>query len=272
MKISSRAKINLGLYVKGLREDGYHDILSCFYPISYADDIRIERSSRFGLSLSGLSIPGSLSENTCVRAYQLLEKRYGISPVHVWLHKRIPVGSGLGGGSSNAAAVLLGLSQIYDLPRSTLMEDALSIGSDVPFFLKNRPSLVEGRGDIIEPFRLPLISGKYIFLVCPSISLWTREVYAEFESFSSSFSTIGKNRFQYLLQQHPEKWPEKLHNVFESLILARHPELRDVKTELYRSGACYVSMTGTGSCIYGIFEESPPELFPEYQSYVGVMD
>jgi 4-diphosphocytidyl-2-C-methyl-D-erythritol kinase len=266
MIIFPNAKINIGLRILRKRGDGYHDIESVFYPVGLTDMLEILPShtnlndKRAKISVSGIAAPAT-SENLCLKATRLLRDRLGTPEVDIYLHKNIPMESGLGGGSSDAVFTLLALNEMfsYGLKEEVLHQYASEIGSDCPFFIYNRPCLVGGKGDIMEPFDLSL-KGYYLLIVFPEASVPTPEAY---KMISPSEDGLP---LREILQLKPEQWKELVVNRFEEVVFARYPEIGQIKELLYRSGAVYASMSGSGSAVYGIFSESPP-LSGELKNY-----
>ncbi|HXB45004.1 MAG TPA: 4-(cytidine 5'-diphospho)-2-C-methyl-D-erythritol kinase [Puia sp.] len=242
-------KINLGLYVTGKRPDGFHDLQTVFYPISIKDIIEIVPSDTFQFMTSGLSVEIPPEGNLCVKAYWLVKKDFpGLPPVKMWLHKHIPMGAGLGGGSADGAFTLKLLNEKFDLHLTTnqLLGYASELGSDCPFFVFNTPCHATGRGEILEPIHLDL-SAFSLVLVHPEVHITT----------AWAFSQINPQAQQRNLKEiitHPiELWKDELKNDFEEPVLRRYPQLTIIKEKLYEAGAVYVSMTGSGSSFYGIF-------------------
>lgn len=257
MILFSNAKINLGLQVLRKRSDGYHDLQSLFLPVPFSDILEIQYDSgvHIGISFSqtGIAIPGNLKDNLCIKAYDIYAKHTGWNPgIRLHLHKMIPTGSGLGGGSSNASAVLLGMNSMSPEPVSTeaLSQMALLLGSDCPFFMQKIPSIAEGRGEILTPID-PGITGMHIVLLHPGIHISTPDAYAEIQPDDQRLP------IREIVKQPVENWKAHLINDFEQYAFKKHPELSILKEELYANGALYASMTGSGSAIYGIFPDNP---------------
>lgn len=250
MILFPNAKINLGLYVTEKRNDGFHNLTSCFYPAPWSDVLEITPNSTFEFSTSGLEISGALESNLCYRAYKLLEASHGIAPVHIHLHKVIPMGAGLGGGSSDAASTLIGLRDIFQLPLSNedLIPFAQQLGSDCAFFLTNKAQIGTEKGDVLTTFDLNL-SGKFLVMIYPNFGISTQEAYAGIKP-----KKALKNWEKKLLK--PAKtWKEAISNDFENSLFPTYPQLSEIKNELYELGADYASMSGSGSTIFGLFEE-----------------
>lgn len=219
----------------------------------------------FSFSQSGLKIPGSVNENICIKAYRLLKEKYNLPPVHIHLHKIIPTGGGLGGGSSNGAHTLMLLNKDFNLQLSEneLLEFALKLGSDCPFFIKNKPCFVSGRGEHLEPVHLDLSQYK-IVIVNPGISVSTAAMFSKINSFKKG------NHLKSAIQLSVEHWQKSITNDFEDVVFPLYPALKMIKEKLYANGALYASLSGSGSTIYGIFEKKADNEnidFPGYFVY-----
>lgn len=250
MVVFPNAKINLGLQITGKREDGYHNILSCFYPLPWCDILEIIESQQFKFESSGISIPGKPEDNLCVKAYQMLKKDFQLPPVHIYLHKQIPMGAGLGGGSADASFALKCLNELFHLfLDDSLLEDyALQLGSDCPFFISNQPVLASGRGEEFEPIALNL-SGKYVVMVTPPVHISTAAAYAGIQPRQPEVS------LKEILETQPiHLWKDCVINDFETSVFRQHPQIAEIKEKLYDLGAAYASMSGSGASVYGIFE------------------
>ena len=253
MIVFPNCKINLGLRILRKRSDGYHDLETVFYPLPFYDILEVIPSpgDDLGLSFSttGSAIVGDNHKNLCVKAYELLQKHHPALPAaKVHLHKVIPSGAGLGGGSADAAFTLKLLNEIFDLQLSTdqLLDYALQLGSDCPFFIVNKPSLAESRGEIIETLSLDLSPYKFI-IVNPGIHINTAE------AFSAIKPSVPPRSLKEIIHQPIETWKHHLINDFEESVFREFPEIEAIKTGLYDGGAVYSSMSGTGSTVYGIF-------------------
>lgn len=259
------AKINLGLYVTAKRTDGYHDIISCFYPIPWKEALEVIPSVAFSFTTSGMSIPGNTNNNLAVKAYQLLQKTHNLPPVAMHLHKTLPMGAGLGGGSSDAAHALLLLNRLFDLNLSIdqLITYSSQLGSDCAFFILNKPCIAKGKGEILNTISLSL-KNHYLMMVHPGIHISTQEAYAGIKP-----KALHQN-LEDLLMQSPAQWKGKLLNQFEEHLFLQFPELASIKEKLYGLGALYASMSGSGSAMYGIFTAPPqPSDWPaHYQTTV----
>ncbi|MAR39139.1 MAG: 4-(cytidine 5'-diphospho)-2-C-methyl-D-erythritol kinase [Flavobacteriales bacterium] len=248
MIVYPNAKINLGLNILRKRKDGYHDISSVFYPVKDCIDIlEISKYDTFKFIKSGIKIPDG--ENLCEKAWRLLHEDYGIGNVRIHLHKQIPIGSGLGGGSSDASFTLKALNKLFELNLSNLELEkyALFLGSDCPFFINNRPKLVEGIGEKMTDIDLDLSEFK-IKLINPEIHVSTKEAYSGVTPHEPELSV------EEIIQLPVNEWKEKLRNDFEDSVFEKHSELEKIKEELYHQGSIYSSMSGSGSVLFGIFK------------------
>lgn len=257
MIVFPNCKINLGLQVVQKRPDGYHDLQTVFFPVPFHDILEILPSSSVEFTSTGLPIPGDISSNLCVKAYELMKARFpDLPPVHIQLHKIIPMGGGLGGGSSNGSFTLLALNELFDLKLSTneLMDMALQLGSDCPFFLVNQPSFATGRGEQIKPVDINL-KGYYLVLILPGIHVSTAQ------AFSGVSPKQPTTDLFHEIHSSPNTWKDWLVNDFEESVFVQFPEIAAIKSWLYDKRAVYASMTGTGSTVYGLFTEKP--LFTE---------
>ena len=253
-------KINLGLNVIRKRSDGYHDIETCFYPVAWTDILEIIPSGQFSFTQTGITIPGA-GKNLCITAYELLKKEYDLKPVSVHLHKIIPTGAGLGGGSSNAAYALQLLNSIFSLAltKDDLRHYASSLGSDCSFFITDEAMIGTSRGEVLHPVTVEQLKGKFIIIVKPEVHVSTAEAYA---GVIPAEPTITIR--QILTEVSIDEWREKLKNDFEPSVFKHHPEIRLIKERLYHEGALYASMSGSGSSVFGIFESplSIQHIFP----------
>ena len=250
-------KINLGLRITQKRADGFHALETVFYPITLTDALEIiiepeTSAAPITFTSSGLTINGDPSDNLCFKAYGLLKKDYPTIPnIKMHLHKKIPMGAGLGGGSSDGAFTLVALNQLFNLQLSeqALLDYALQLGSDCPFFIINTPAFATGRGEILTPVTVDL-NGYTIVIVNPGIAISTKL------AFSLITPKIPVTNLADIIQQPISTLKDELINDFEQPIFNSFPELANIKETLYQKGAVYVSMTGTGSTVYGIFPTS----------------
>ncbi|GAB4297879.1 MAG: 4-(cytidine 5'-diphospho)-2-C-methyl-D-erythritol kinase [Marinilabiliales bacterium] len=246
------AKINIGLNVTGKRTDGYHNIKSVFYPVPLCDALEIVESGKFDFEQSGIELDCNPEQNIVVKAFNLFQKEYKIPDVKIFLHKAIPFGAGLGGGSSDAAFLLKMLNDFFNLKLNNdkLVDMASRLGSDCAFFIENKPAFASQRGDSFEFIDLDL-KGYYIKIIFPGFSINTTEAYKNIKPSKTSFSK------DTLLRLSIKEWKDHIKNDFEDYAFKKYPELQIIKTTLYGEGAVYVSMTGSGSAIYGLFKDKP---------------
>lgn len=244
------AKINIGLQIVRKRSDGFHDLQTVFYPTDFfSDTLRISpANAEILFKMESKEDLGSPDKNLCIKAFRLLQQDFGISNVEIFLTKGIPSGAGLGGGSADAAFTLKMLRDIFQLPISEekMIEYALLLGSDVPFFLLNKPVYATGRGEVMTPIALDL-SQYQLKIVKPDIHISTKEAYA---------GVTPKESEIYLpevLNRQPDEWKDLVVNDFEESLFVKIPELQQIKEELYQEGALYASMSGSGSAFFGIF-------------------
>lgn len=247
------AKINLGLHVTGKRKDGYHNIETVFYPVGLTDILEVIPAKGYmkgnTLESTGNSLDIGPSDNLCMRAWAELNKIMPLPEIHIHLHKIIPSGAGLGGGSSNAAFVLKALNELFELELSAfeLASIAGTIGSDCPFFIHNTPLLGTERGDKFEPVE-PDLSGFHIVIIHPGISINTARAYSGVTIHDHDVS------IREIITSHPSVWQDLLVNDFEPGIFKAYPMVRKIKEVLVAEGSVYASMTGSGSAVYGLFE------------------
>ncbi len=246
------AKINLGLNIVNRRSDGYHDIETIFYPIKIHDALEAIESDKTRVRLSGIFVPGSPQENLCLKAYNLIGADYELPAIHIHLHKNIPIGAGLGGGSADAAFFIALLNDKFQLGMeiSQMEVYARQLGADCAFFLHNKPMYAFGKGDEFESLTLDL-SPYHIVLVMPPVHVSTAEAYAGVRPMPSSSS------LKVLLQTPVTNWLGNIKNDFEESVFKIYPEIEEVKKELYHKGAFYASMSGSGAAVYGIFANKP---------------
>ena len=251
--LPSNAKINLGLLLERKREDGYHDIRTIFQEIDLHDSLTFQKMSD-GIHISSTDQTLPLDEqNLCFRAFRLLQEKLGIREgIEIHIDKRIPVGGGLGGGSSNAATTLMAACRLWEIEPmpDEFQTIAMDLGSDVPFFLLGGTALGTGRGEKLEP--LSWEPDWYVVLVCPGIRVSTSWAYRQARI---SLTKVEKfTKFMSLLSDFsPHSLKANLGNDFEDLVFRRHPVLGEIKSDLYRWDAFYASMSGSGSTVIGLF-------------------
>jgi 4-diphosphocytidyl-2-C-methyl-D-erythritol kinase len=257
MLVFPNCKINLGLNITGKRTDGFHNLETVFYPIAIKDALEIITSTLdtdINFSASGKIVNVQDDDNICVKAYRLLKKDFPQLPnIKMHLHKNIPMGAGLGGGSADASAVLVMLNDVYTLNISTekLIAYALQLGSDCPFFIHNKPCFATGRGEVLEPIQIDLSSYK-ILIVNPGIHVNTGAAFKGLDA--NNFSPVGA--LEAIVKADIKTWKQYLKNDFEKPVFEQHPAIEKIKDDLYAQGALYSAMSGTGSTVFGIFEKS----------------
>lgn len=253
-------KINLGLHVLEKRADGFHEIETCLHPVAWTDVLEVLPSQENRFTYTGLSLPGNTNDNLCQRAYELLKSEVSVPNIQLHLHKVIPFGAGLGGGSSDAAATLVLLNNKFELNVSPerMQHLAARLGSDVPFFLRPSPAIATGRGEIMKPVHLGL-SGKFICIVYPNFPVDTREAYR------GVVPAVPKFKLEEILSRPVSEWKGVLSNDFEPSIFRHHPQLAEIKARLYTLGASYASMSGSGSSVFALFD-SPLDASSEFPS------
>ena len=264
------AKINLGLNIVNRRPDGYHDIETVFYPIALTDIVEVvqAKGNESTLTTSGRPVNCPVEKNLVMKAYRSLEKEFNLPPVDIYLRKNIPDGAGLGGGSSDAASVLLILNEMFSLNLSNeqLATRAARLGADCAFFIYNTPMMATGIGDILSLIDVQL-KGKTLLLVKPNVSVPTAEAYSRVTPKPSEIE------LSEILSKPICEWKNLLKNDFEPSVFSAHPELSLIKEQIYGFGAEYASMSGSGSSIFGIFEsanmaENAKSAFAESDAYV----
>lgn len=264
------AKINLGLNILERRKDNFHNLESIFYPVGWTDMLEVIPSDRFQFTLTGIKVEGNPEENLCAKVYKELQEKYRLAPVHIHLHKNIPVGAGLGGGSSDAAFTLKLLNQLFHLKLSVQeMQDFIRpFGSDCAFFIENKPVYAFGKGDQFEKVTINL-AGKFLIMIYPDLHISTKEAY------EGIVPQIPVLRIKESIQSEITNWKNILGNDFEMGIFSKHSILAQLKEKLYKMGAVYASMSGSGSTVYGIFENETDiaNSFPEnYKVWTGIIN
>jgi 4-diphosphocytidyl-2-C-methyl-D-erythritol kinase len=249
MLVFPNAKINIGLNVVEKRPDGFHNIESCFYPVDWCDALEIIPDTTFSFLSDGIDIPGEPAANLCAKAYNMLAADYHLPAVHIHLLKAVPIGAGLGGGSSDAAFTIKALNELFSLEISLekQLDYARRLGSDCAFFIENKPVYCFDKGDRFEELGLTL-AGKWIMLINPGVHISTVEAYAGIQPAKPA------EDLRELLKEPLENWKNKIKNDFEKSLFPKYPQLKDIKEELYRQGARYAAMSGSGSTLYGIFD------------------
>lgn len=251
LEIKAPAKINFGLYVIRKREDNYHDIETIFYPLNdLYDTLFITKSDHFSFKCS----KGNLQDgNLVVKAKDILENISGKKiTAEVFLEKVIPTGAGLGGGSSDAATALVSFNEMFGLhlDSKTLSKAALDLGSDVPFFLKAKPSFGELRGEKLTQLNFEI--DYHILIVNPGIHVSTKEAYSQIKPSPAKFN-LKKFNNRSLLEF--KKLKEIVLNDFEEAVFRIHPEIKEIKEDFFSCGAEFALMSGSGSTVYGLFKD-----------------
>jgi len=272
MIVFPKAKINLGLRITGNRTDGYHDIETLFYPVGMCDVLEFVVSSGLLktdiLTVTGINTGSDPEDNLVIKAIRKLREKYSVPFLKIHLHKVIPVGSGLGGGSSDAASFLKVINRFFGLSVDDrdLKATALELGSDCPFFIDGIPAFALGRGEILKPIGR-VLSGYHILLLNPGIRINTKEAYHNCRPEQPSVSLVQ-------LIDHPiAEWKKLIINDFEDYAFKKYPLIGEIKNNLYNSGALFSSMSGSGSSVYGIFSGKPkvPDKLKDFVIYEGVM-
>lgn len=242
------AKINLGLQVLRKRTDGYHDIETVLYPVPIYDALEIVEASEMKLFVSGVLLPDG-GDNLCNRVYSLLADAYGLPPLHIYLHKRIPIGAGLGGGSSDAAFLIKLMNDYFNLQLNTeqMINYARTMGSDCAFFINNETVFAEGAGDRFSKLEIDL-SGYHLLVVKPPIHIKTAEAYK-----GVLLKEEGRDLKQMILRP-VHTWKETVFNDFEVTVFKENPIIGQIKQDLYNAGAIYAAMSGSGSSLFAIFD------------------
>ncbi|MEO6582885.1 MAG: 4-(cytidine 5'-diphospho)-2-C-methyl-D-erythritol kinase [Ferruginibacter sp.] len=252
-------KINIGLQITGKRPDGFHDLETIFYPIQLFDVLEINAADKFSFQCTGIKIE-DITDNICLKAYNVLKNDFNLPTVNIQLHKNIPVGAGLGGGSADAVGCLVLLNKKFalNLSNQQLFGYAVSLGSDCSFFLTNQPCFATGRGENLQSIDLDL-SAYRILLVNPGIAVNTGWAFSQVKTFSKTSNLVE------LVKQTPEHWKENVTNDFEANIFASYPSIKEIKDQLYHQGAMYAAMSGSGSSVYGIFTKDAEvqPIFPD---------
>ena len=256
MIIKAHCKINIGLRVLRRRADGYHDLETIMYPVRGLYDIlTIEpyEGSDVMFGCSGIIVDCPADKNLCVRAARLMQQRYGVGGVCVELEKRVPFGAGLGGGSSDATAVIMAINRIYalGLDDATLVALAAELGSDTPFFVFDTPQLCKGRGEIMSPIDVD-IKGMWLVVAKPE-----GEGVSTAEAYSGVRPALPDSSLTELISLPVDRWQGVVVNDFEPHIFAAHPRIKVLKDELLACGATYAAMSGSGSAVFALFDHEP---------------
>ncbi|TNF42365.1 MAG: 4-(cytidine 5'-diphospho)-2-C-methyl-D-erythritol kinase [Bacteroidetes bacterium] len=255
MIVFPNAKINIGLNVVSKRDDGYHNLETIFFPVKLADALEFVEAEETKLTTSGIVIEGIPENNLVLKAYQLLKADFNLPPLHFHLHKVVPFGAGLGGGSSDAAFTLKTLNEFYDLGLTTAMLEkyAAQIGADCPFFIHNKPTFATGIGNRFHKIELDL-SGYEIVILKPDVSVSTPEAY------KNVIPRNPKFRLTEIVKKPVNDWKNLIVNDFENSVFPKYPQIAELKQFLYKMGADFASMSGSGSAVFGIFRHLPANL------------
>ena len=273
MLVFPNAKLNLGLYISQRRADGFHNLESVFVPLPWTDALEIlpaPAGQATSLTLSGRPIPGLPATNLCVRAFELLQADFPqLPPVQLYLHKIVPIGAGLGGGSADAAFALKATDALFGLklPLEALEGYARRLGSDCAFFIRNQPVLAVEKGDVFEEIELSL-TGTTCVVVYPNLHISTAEAYAHITP------QLPAHPLRGALAQPMSTWRETVGNDFETALTPTHPVLAAIKRQFYAAGATYASLSGSGSAVYGLWASGEPAAmtWPDaYTTWQGVL-
>ena len=259
-------KINIGLNITEKRPDGFHNIETIFYPVSLCDILEVVESSKTEFTTSGNIIPGNIDSNLCIKTYNILKEKFDLPPVKIHLHKVIPTGAGLGGGSADAAFMIKLLNDVFSINMNDeqMHEFAAKLGSDCAFFIQNKAVFATEKGDVFQKLNLNL-SKYHILLVKPDIHISTPEAYSLIIPKRPSVSLANIDVCKI------HEWKDNIKNDFEEVVFTKFPEVKKIKEEMYNAGAAYASMSGSGSAVYGIFEKAidTKNLFGNYFKWLG---
>ncbi len=250
-------KINIGLFITSKRSDGFHNIATCFYPIKTLSDIlEIVPASTFSFQQTGINIDGNSQDNLVVKAYKLLQKYHNCPMVNIHLHKCIPIGAGLGGGSSDAISTLLLLNEMFQLAisKQELEQYANDLGSDCAFFLQNSPAIGKERGNVLTPINLNHLAGLHLVLIKPNIHINTALAYKGCQP-QACIEDIGN-----MLHLPIEQWQNILLNDFEKTLFPQFPILKQIKDTFINTGAIYASLSGSGATVFALYKNNPPQI------------
>ncbi len=252
MIIEANCKINLGLDILRRRPDGYHDVETVMYPVrGLFDVVEVDRTIASGAEFraEGLAVDCNPADNLCLKAFRTMHDRYGVDGVRIRLDKRVPFGAGLGGGSSDATAVIRAIDALFELhlDEAELIDCAAALGSDTAFFARNTPQLCTGRGEVMTSYPIDL-SGMTLVIVKPDEGVSTREAYAGISPRVPAVPLAER------LRRPVSEWQRSVENAFESSVFAAHPAIRAAKERLLAAGAVYAAMSGSGSAVFGLFD------------------
>lgn len=254
MTVYPCAKVNLGLYVVERRPDGYHNLQTVFYPIPLCDELTVQLlppgNNADLMELEGIPVAGDMQDNLVMQVVRQLRQDFNIPPLQIFLKKNIPSGAGLGGGSSDAAFMMRLLNEMLDLGMSEeqMEERVARLGADCAFFIRCQPTMAEGIGNLFSPIQVSL-KGKFLVLVKPEDFVSTKEAY------SMVHPMYPTHNLRETIEGDTQLWRERLLNDFETSVLPQHPNIRQIKEKLYKLGASYAVMSGSGSSVFGIFDQ-----------------
>lgn len=260
-------KINIGLWITNRLQNGYHHLQTLMYPIPWRDMVEVIPSQgQTSLSLSGIELNNKVEDNLCYKAWLLMHRNFQISPVQMHLHKNIPSGAGLGGGSADAVSVLRQLNTIFklDLSKEQLALLAADLGMDCPFFIYNKPMLASSKGELLEEVEVSL-DGYFLVVVKPDIHVITAEAY------SMVVPTARETGLTHFITKPIETWKDQLQNDFEKSVFDRYPSIAKIKETLYNAGAAYASMSGSGSAVYGLFKNETHIEFAGHRVFAALL-
>jgi len=261
------AKINIGLNITNKRADGYHNLQTVFYPIKISDALEVIESSEMLFQTSGIQIPGSSENNLCLKAYQLMRKDFDLPNITIHLHKNIPIGAGLGGGSADAAFFIKLINEkfVLNLSVDKMQDYCRLLGADCAFFIENKPVFAFDKGDIFEPLALDL-SAYHLALVMPPVHVSTAEAYG------GVMPHQAQKSLKDLIALPIEQWQGRINNDFEKHIFQNHPQIGAAKSALLNAGALFALMSGSGAAVYGIFKEKVDLQFfaPDHLVFNGI--
>lgn len=272
MVVFPNAKINIGLKITGRRADGYHEISTVMVPVPWCDILEIvpSQGDEIVLSISGRPINCKPGQNIVMKAYEMLDRTIQLPPVEIYLHKVIPDGAGLGGGSADASFALTAINRLFSLglKKIELATVAAKIGADCPMFVYNIPMLATGTGTTLAPVEMPQLKGKWIVIVKPDFSISTAEAYA------NVVPRPEVTPLKELVKLPVEQWKDNITNDFEESLREKYPQLEHIKRSLYDDGALYASLSGSGSALYGIFDndkmaEAAANKFDSYETFTA---
>ena len=272
MIVFPTAKLNFGLRITAKRNDGYHNIETVFYPVGLCDALEFVISDKAVnkdfLITTGINTGSDPEDNLVIKTLRKLREKYTFPLLRIHLHKVIPAGAGLGGGSSDSACLLKSVNRRFELNISEqeLRDISMELGSDCPFFIEGVPAYASGRGELLIPVT-HFLSGLYLVLLNPGVEINTREAYQNCRPEQPSESLI------LLITHSNNVWRKQILNDFEDFAFKKYPVIEEIKNELYDTGALFCLMSGSGSSVYGIFRQKPelPEKLKEFMIFEGEM-